>query len=98
MVRSRTPSQERGSHGFEMERKYSVPSNPDSRIFAGGTASEDLHAWSIYRYDNINFNIIKYFSSQTNNITFVNYSPTKEECSNVPFLKFGNSLLCHEKY
>nr|CAH7724911.1 unnamed protein product [Callosobruchus chinensis] len=31
-----------------MERKYSVPSNPDSRVFSGG-ASEDLHAWSIYR-------------------------------------------------
>ncbi|KAK9709888.1 hypothetical protein QE152_g26352 [Popillia japonica] len=31
-----------------MERKYSVPSNPESRAFSG-TASEDLHAWSIYR-------------------------------------------------
>lgn len=54
MVRSRTPSQGGGggggggSQGFEMERKYSVPSNPDSRAFSG-TASEDLHAWSIYR-------------------------------------------------
>ncbi|KAK9871754.1 hypothetical protein WA026_014209 [Henosepilachna vigintioctopunctata] len=48
MVRSRTPSQCEGSHVFEMERKYSVPSNPDSRAFSG-TASEDLHAWSIYR-------------------------------------------------
>lgn len=49
MVRSRTPSQGGGSQGFEMERKYSVPSNPESRAFSGGTASEDLHAWSIYR-------------------------------------------------
>jgi hypothetical protein len=49
MVRSRTPSQGGGSQGFEMERKYSVPSNPDSRVFSG-TTSEDLHAWSIYRY------------------------------------------------
>ncbi|XP_060528017.1 ATP-binding cassette sub-family G member 8 isoform X2 [Cylas formicarius] len=48
MVRSRTPSQGGGSQGFEMERKYSVPSNPDSRAFSG-TTSEDLHAWSIYR-------------------------------------------------
>ncbi|KAF7272001.1 ATP-binding cassette sub-family G member 8 [Rhynchophorus ferrugineus] len=48
MVRSRTPSQGGGSQGFEMERKYSVPSNPDSRAFSG-SASEDLHAWSIYR-------------------------------------------------
>ncbi|XP_022912646.2 ATP-binding cassette sub-family G member 8 isoform X1 [Onthophagus taurus] len=48
MVRSRTPSQGGGSQGFEMERKYSVPSNPESRAFSG-TASEDLHAWSIYR-------------------------------------------------
>ncbi|KAL3268132.1 hypothetical protein HHI36_007259 [Cryptolaemus montrouzieri] len=48
MVRSRTPSQCEGSHAFEMERKYSVPSNPESRAFSG-TASEDLHAWSIYR-------------------------------------------------
>ncbi|KAH1005208.1 hypothetical protein HUJ04_006237 [Dendroctonus ponderosae] len=48
MVRSRTPSQGGGSQGFEMERKYSVPSNPDMRPFSG-TASEDLHAWSIYR-------------------------------------------------
>ncbi|CAG9773060.1 unnamed protein product [Ceutorhynchus assimilis] len=48
MVRSRTPSQGGGSQGFEMERKYSVPSNPDARAFSG-TASEDLHAWSIYR-------------------------------------------------
>lgn len=48
MVRSRTPSQGGGSQGFEMERKYSVPSNPDSRNFSG-TTSEDLHAWSIYR-------------------------------------------------
>ncbi|KAH0817351.1 hypothetical protein GEV33_005440 [Tenebrio molitor] len=48
MVRSRTPSQGGGSQGFEMERKYSVPSNPDSRVFSG-TTSEDLHAWSIYR-------------------------------------------------
>ncbi|KAJ8967500.1 hypothetical protein NQ314_002815, partial [Rhamnusium bicolor] len=43
------PSQGGGSQGFEMERKYSVPSNPESRAFSGGTASEDLHAWSIYR-------------------------------------------------
>lgn len=50
MVRSRTPSQGGGSQGFEMERKYSVPSNPDSRVFTGNT-SEDLHAWSIYRWD-----------------------------------------------
>ncbi|XP_056632614.1 ATP-binding cassette sub-family G member 8 isoform X1 [Diorhabda sublineata] len=49
MVRSRTPSQGGGSQGFEMERKYSVPSNPESRTFSGGTTSEDLHAWSIYR-------------------------------------------------
>uniref|UniRef100_A0A0U9HSG6 Putative ABCG protein n=1 Tax=Chrysomela populi TaxID=154003 RepID=A0A0U9HSG6_CHRPP len=49
MVRSRTPSQGGGSQGFEMERKYSVPSNPDSRTFSGATTSEDLHAWSIYR-------------------------------------------------
>ncbi|KAJ8912901.1 hypothetical protein NQ315_017231 [Exocentrus adspersus] len=49
MVRSRTPSQGGGSQGFEMERKYSVPSNPESRAYSGGTASEDLHAWSIYR-------------------------------------------------
>ncbi|XP_050303441.1 ATP-binding cassette sub-family G member 8 isoform X2 [Anthonomus grandis grandis] len=48
MVRSRTPSQGGGSQGFEMERKYSVPSNPDMRPFSGN-ASEDLHAWSIYR-------------------------------------------------
>ncbi|KAL1512896.1 hypothetical protein ABEB36_002400 [Hypothenemus hampei] len=48
MVRSRTPSQGGGSQGFEMERKYSVPSNPDARAFSGN-ASEDLHAWSIYR-------------------------------------------------
>ena len=48
MLRSRTPSQGGGSQGFEMERKYSVPSNPDSRVFSG-TTSEDLHAWSIYR-------------------------------------------------
>lgn len=48
MVRSRTPSQGGGSQGFEMERKYSVPSNPDARPFSGN-ASEDLHAWSIYR-------------------------------------------------
>lgn len=33
-----------------MERKYSVPSNPDSRQMLSGAASEDLHAWSIYRY------------------------------------------------
>ncbi|KAJ8967314.1 hypothetical protein NQ317_013783 [Molorchus minor] len=37
-----------GSQGFEMERKYSVPSNPDSRAFSR-EASEDLHTWSIYR-------------------------------------------------
>ncbi|XP_066149508.1 ATP-binding cassette sub-family G member 8 [Euwallacea fornicatus] len=48
MVRSRTPSQGGGSQGFEMERKYSVPSNPDARTFSGA-GSEDLHAWSIYR-------------------------------------------------
>ncbi|CAG9840598.1 unnamed protein product, partial [Diabrotica balteata] len=49
IMRSRTPSQGGGSQGFEMERKYSVPSNPESRAFSGGTTSEDLHAWSIYR-------------------------------------------------
>lgn len=49
MVRSRTPSQGGGSQSYEMERKYSVPSNPESRAFSGA-ASEDLHAWSIYRY------------------------------------------------
>ncbi|KAF2879508.1 hypothetical protein ILUMI_26662 [Ignelater luminosus] len=48
MVRSRTPSQGGGSQSYEMERKYSVPSNPESRAFSGA-ASEDLHAWSIYR-------------------------------------------------
>ncbi|XP_018335601.1 ATP-binding cassette sub-family G member 8 [Agrilus planipennis] len=48
MVRSRTPSQGGGSQSYEMERKYSVPSNPDTRTLSG-TASEDLHAWSIYR-------------------------------------------------
>uniref|UniRef100_A0A1Y1MDB6 ABC transporter domain-containing protein n=1 Tax=Photinus pyralis TaxID=7054 RepID=A0A1Y1MDB6_PHOPY len=48
MVRSRTPSQGGGSQSYEMERKYSVPSNPDFRPFSGA-ASEDLHAWSIYR-------------------------------------------------
>lgn len=37
---------------FEMQRKYSVPSNPESRAFSG-TASEDLHAWSIYRWENV---------------------------------------------
>ncbi|KAF5298110.1 hypothetical protein FQA39_LY02534 [Lamprigera yunnana] len=48
MVRSRTPSQGGGSQSYEMERKYSVPSNPEIRQFSGA-ASEDLHAWSIYR-------------------------------------------------
>ncbi|KAF5281613.1 hypothetical protein FQR65_LT02933 [Abscondita terminalis] len=48
MVRSRTPSQGGGSQSYEMERKYSVPSNPEVRQFSGA-ASEDLHAWSIYR-------------------------------------------------
>ncbi|CAH0555158.1 unnamed protein product [Brassicogethes aeneus] len=31
-----------------MERKYSVPSNPEYNTILG-TTSEDLHAWSIYR-------------------------------------------------
>lgn len=57
MSHSRHPSHGGMSQSFEMERKYSVPSNIDSnrshhsQMHAAmmGAASEDLHAWSIYR-------------------------------------------------
>ncbi|XP_001606113.1 ATP-binding cassette sub-family G member 8 [Nasonia vitripennis] len=40
-----------GSEAWELERRYSVPGNLDTRGLepAGAPASEDLHAWSIYR-------------------------------------------------
>ncbi|VEN37800.1 unnamed protein product [Callosobruchus maculatus] len=76
MVRSRTPSQGGGSQGFEMERKYSVPSNPDSRVFSGG-ASEDLHAWSIYSSG--------YDSSDNETTTAQNYKHSRKYRSDPDF-------------
>lgn len=59
MPHSRSASQTGAAQGFEMERKYSVPSNPDFRSqMMSGAASEDLHAWSIYRYIAFFFNFI----------------------------------------
>ena len=41
-----------GSEAWELERRYSVPGALDTRGLepAGAPASEDLHAWSIYRW------------------------------------------------
>lgn len=39
-----------GSEAWELERRYSVPGALDTRGLEGPPASEDLHAWSIYRY------------------------------------------------
>lgn len=50
------------SGGYGAERRYSVPSNPfihDPR----GMQSEDLHAWSIYRYNHIRLHNFKNMSS-----------------------------------
>lgn len=40
------------SEAWELERRYSVPGVLDTRGLEP-PASEDLHAWSIYRYENL---------------------------------------------
>ncbi|XP_045475615.1 ATP-binding cassette sub-family G member 8 [Harmonia axyridis] len=89
MVRSRTPSQCDGSMTFEMQRKYSVPSNPESRAFSG-TTSEDLHAWSIYR--------------QNLNSDFTDNALGSQDKSPLPYGNFQlrdttvQSILSHPRY
>lgn len=38
--------------GLGGERRYSVPAHPMMHHDPRGMHSEDLHAWSIYRYNN----------------------------------------------
>jgi len=42
------PPENMGSEAWELERRYSVPGALDTRGLEP-PASEDLHAWSIYR-------------------------------------------------